>query len=510
MTTPSLLAGRYRLGHLLGRGGMADVHSALDESTGALVAVKVFRDPLLAGLEGEVRFGEVSALAGLRHPGLVELLDVGEDQGRPFCVMTLVDGPTLATRLERGQMPLEAVARVGSDLAATLAYVHGRGIVHRDVKPANVILAGDGRARLADFGIAQLVDATRVTRSGFAVGTAAYLAPEQVNGGRISPAVDLYALGLLLLECLTGRREYDGPVLEAALARLHRRPRIPAELPAGWKLLLEALTADDPLQRPTAEIVASAAGALAEQSDAPRELLRLAGVAEVSDEPGGPPDHDRSPEAAQAARPPAVAPGPPASPPADDEHRIDDAPTEPVRTGTRRPEPSTTELGVPFLRRRRQGMVLSGLASVLVLGGSVAVVLASQRGPDPGSRDAGSGRPPVSPELAAPTSRAPSAATTAPAAVTYADCEAVRVAGQVPLRRGEPGYSRALDTNGDGIACETSTAPPRPRAPGTPAPVFYASCRAVRAADKVPLRRGEPGYSRALDTNGDGIACETS
>lgn len=122
--------------------------------------------PVLAGRYREVRFGEVNALAGLRHPGLVELLDVGADQGRPFCVMTLVHGPTLAERLERGPMPLEALARVGSDLAATLAYVHGRGVLHRDVKPANVILAGDGRARLADFGIAQLVDATASLAAG--------------------------------------------------------------------------------------------------------------------------------------------------------------------------------------------------------------------------------------------------------------------------------------------------------------------------------------------------------
>jgi hypothetical protein len=94
--------------------------------------------------------------------------------------------------------------------------------------------------------------------------------------------------------------------------------------------------------------------------------------------------------------------------------------------------------------------------------------------------------------------------------VTYADCEAVRIAGKVPLLRGQPGYSRALDTNGDGIACETSTAPPQPPAAQTAEPVFYENCAAVRAADKVPLLRGQPGYSRELDTNGDGIACETS
>ncbi len=513
MTPSPLLAGRYRVGPLLGRGGMADVHSALDESTGALVAVKVFRDPLVAGREGEVRFGEVNALAGLRHPGLVELLDVGEDQGRPFCVMTLVQGPTLAERLERGPMPLDALARVGSDLAATLAYVHGRGVLHRDVKPANVILAGDGRARLADFGIAQLVDATRVTRTGFTTGTAAYLAPEQVQGERISPAVDLYALGLVLLECVTGRREYDGPVLEAALARLHRRPRIPAELPAGWRLLLEALTADDPEQRPTAEIAASAAGVLAEQTDAPREALRLAGVAEVRDEQGRPSDHDRVPEVAEATRPPVVAPRPPSSPHADADDHADDAPTAPVLTRTPLRALSTVGTRDSSQRRRRRRLVLPGLAALLLLSGAAAVYAGQQDvapGPRDADADADASQTSPSPAPAAPSAPAPPAPTTAPAAVTYADCEAVRIAGKVPLLRGQPGYSSALDTNGDGTACETSTAPPRPPAAQTDAPVFYESCAAVRAADKVPLLRGQPGYSRALDTNGDGTACETS
>ncbi len=104
-------------------------------------------------------------LAGLRHPGLVELLDVGEDAGRSFCVMTLVDGPTLAEYLAAGAMDAAAVARLGAGVAAALAYVHGCGVMHRDVKPANVLLDADGRPRLADFGIARLVDATRITSS---------------------------------------------------------------------------------------------------------------------------------------------------------------------------------------------------------------------------------------------------------------------------------------------------------------------------------------------------------
>lgn len=200
--------------------------------------------------------------------------------------------------------------------------------------------------------------------------------------------MDLYALGLVLLECVTGRREYDGPVLEAALARLHRRPRIPAELPAGWRLLLEALTADDPGQRPTAEIAASAAGMLVEQSDAPREALRLAGVAEVRDEQGKPSDHDRVPEVAEAAHPPVVAPRPPSSPHADaddhaDEH-ADDAPTAPVLTRTPLRALSTAGTRESFQRRRRRRLVLPGLAALLLLGGAAAV-FAGQQDVPPGT-----------------------------------------------------------------------------------------------------------------------------
>ncbi|MDP9392998.1 MAG: serine/threonine protein kinase, partial [Actinomycetota bacterium] len=181
-TSPWLLGGRYRVGRLLGQGGMADVYAAVDELDGNTVAVKVLRDPLLGGTDADA-----DVLAGLRHPGLVELLDVGEDQGRRFCVMTLVEGPTLAARLSQGALGLESTAHLGADVTSALAYVHAHGVVHRDVKPANVLLDADGRPRLADFGIARLVDATRVTRTGFAVGTASYLAPEQVSGARIGP-----------------------------------------------------------------------------------------------------------------------------------------------------------------------------------------------------------------------------------------------------------------------------------------------------------------------------------
>jgi serine/threonine protein kinase len=170
--------------------------------------------------------------------------------------MELVDGETLADTIRRGPVPADRVAEVGARLADALAYVHAQGLVHRDVKPANVLLGKDGRVRLTDFGIARLVDAAKVTATGLTVGTASYLSPEQVTSDPVGPPTDIYALGLVLLECLKGEREYPGSAVEVALARLNRQPVIP-RLPAGWGGLLAAMTDRDPSRRPTAKQVAS-------------------------------------------------------------------------------------------------------------------------------------------------------------------------------------------------------------------------------------------------------------
>jgi serine/threonine protein kinase len=205
---------------------------------------------------------EVLTLAALSHPGLVTVYDVGDDHGRAYFVMQLIEGDTLAQRIRRGPLPLGDVIALGAALADALGYVHRRGVVHRDVKPGNVLLDGDGRAHLSDFGIAAVRDAAPVTAAGMVIGTASYLSPEQVRGEAVTPAVDIYALGLVLIECLTGRREYPGNALEAAVARLHRRPVVPIGLPESLRALLIAMTADDPAARPDADEVLAAARAV--------------------------------------------------------------------------------------------------------------------------------------------------------------------------------------------------------------------------------------------------------
>ncbi|WP_148616013.1 serine/threonine-protein kinase [Nocardioides rubriscoriae] len=253
--TPARVGGRYELGPVLGTGGMADVRRAHDPVLGRDVAVKLLRT---TDAVDRSRFAsEARLLALLTHPNVVTVLDAGvEDQGLAWLALELVDGDTLADRFARGPIDATSLAVIGAQVAAALAHAHGHGVVHRDVKPSNVLIDGAGRARLTDFGIARLLDDTAaLTMTGHTIGTAAYLAPEQVTGEPVTTASDVYALGLMLLEGLTGRREYAGPPVEAALARLHRSPLVPVSLPVGWPGLIATMTARQPDERPTADAV---------------------------------------------------------------------------------------------------------------------------------------------------------------------------------------------------------------------------------------------------------------
>ena len=266
-----LLDGRYRLGDRLGGGAVADVFRAIDERLHRPVAVKLFRGD--AAEELQRHEAEMRTLARLDHPSLVTVYDAGDDDGQPYLVMQLVEGDTLAQELARGPLEPERTARYGAALADALAYVHAQGFVHRDVKPANVLIAGDGRVHLADFGIARLVDSAHVTRTGDVLGTPAYFAPEQVSGQPVGSAADVYALGVMVLECLTGKRPFEGTPMEVAMARVHRDPELPATLPVDWRNLLAAMTARDPAQRISAQQAADALRAIAAGEDLDRTAV---------------------------------------------------------------------------------------------------------------------------------------------------------------------------------------------------------------------------------------------
>lgn len=269
------LGGRYLLQSPIGEGGMGVVHLAQDELLGRTVAIKVFRD----GTADAARTtSETRLLAGLNHPALVTLFDAHVDGAAPnYLVMEFVDGPTLADRILRGPIPEDVVATMARDLADALHVVHEAGVVHRDVKPSNVLLRSspvpgeEFRAKLADFGIAYLVDSTRLTTPGLLIGTAAYVSPEQVRGVAPTSAADIYALGLVLLESLTGLRAFaQATPHEAALARLSQAPSVPAHLGPEWVALLTRMTDADPARRPSAlDVVVAVSAFGASGADAP-------------------------------------------------------------------------------------------------------------------------------------------------------------------------------------------------------------------------------------------------
>jgi serine/threonine protein kinase len=268
-----VLLERYELHDRLGRGGMATVYRATDLRLDREVAVKLFAAG--TAVDDAPRRTEATMLARLSHPHLVALHDAhlaaDGDATPSFLVMELVDGEDLRSRLERGPLPPDEAVEVTVGIAEALVVVHEAGMVHRDLKPGNILLADSsvpgGRpvVKLADFGIAHLVGSERITTIGTVIGTAGYLSPEQVFGGEPGPAADIYSLGLLTLETLTGVREYPGTPVEAVAARAARDPRIPASLPEDWRGLLAAMTARDPSLRPTALEVAVMARELAPQ-----------------------------------------------------------------------------------------------------------------------------------------------------------------------------------------------------------------------------------------------------
>jgi len=275
-------ADRYVVEAQIGRGGMATVWRAHDTVLNRPVALKRLRPGLREDDESMKRFSrEARTVARLSHPGIVRLLDMGEDDDGPYLVMELVDGEDLKTRIVReGRMAPREVARIGAQVASTLAFAHRHGVIHRDIKPQNVLIDRAGNAKLADFGIAQLLEVSgesRLTRSGMMVGTSDYLAPEQAEGRPVDGRTDTYALGIVLWECLTGELPFPGENFVAVAMRQLKDPlpdprtRVP-EVPARLAECVLRAAAKNPDDRfASAEDFAAELEACVEDPAAPPE-----------------------------------------------------------------------------------------------------------------------------------------------------------------------------------------------------------------------------------------------
>jgi len=260
----SLIAGRYRLESLIDVGGMGTVYRAQDERLHRPVAVKLVRTTDERAARRLER--EAMLLARLDHPNIVRVYDVGQVEGRTYIVTEFVVGHSLQAIGAGGPIPPAEVAEIGRGIAAALDASHHAGIIHRDLKPANILVAETGEPRLLDYGIAAAAGGSGLTLEGELIGTPRYLSPEQARGEEVGASTDLYSLGLVLLECLTGRPVFAGSMSESLGARLVRDPQIPTEFGPDWADLLGRLTVSAPGRRPEAAEVAEALDHLSRES----------------------------------------------------------------------------------------------------------------------------------------------------------------------------------------------------------------------------------------------------
>jgi serine/threonine-protein kinase len=346
---------RYEIERVLGRGGMATVYLARDCELDRPVALKVLTEHLAGDDSYRARFlREARAAARLVHPNVVQVFDVSEDERGLFIVMEYVDGVTLAEELaRRGSLPPDEAVDIAVQICAGLEQAHAAGLVHRDVKPRNILLR-DGVAKLADFGIARTLDGTGFTEQGVVLGTAAYLAPEQARGEPVTAAADLYSLGVVLYELLTGRRPFEAETLPALLLQREqgvvvRLRDIAPQVPQALEDAVSCCLAQSPERRP------ESAAALA-------HLLADSGI-DVPTQPLPEPTGVRATEVLAAT-----------------------AATKPLRR-------VRSNWGRPAARPRRRRAV--GLAAALVLAAALTVGLVLANDGSDGTAEAGRNPPPA-------------------------------------------------------------------------------------------------------------------
>ncbi len=248
--------GRYQIVRELGRGAMGIVYEARDPQLGRAVAVKVLsvaqNTPPAERRQALERFlREGKAAGSLLHPNIAQVFDMGEDQGRPYLVMELCEGTTLRDVLSfEHHLPEQRVRRIAEQLLSALELAHARGIVHRDIKPDNIVLSRDDTLKLMDFGIARLMQDSTLTQTGQALGSPAYMSPEQVLGKPVDARSDLFSVGVVLYECLTGRKPFDGPTITAVTHKIaFEDPPPMTGVSTFWQSFVLRALAKDPAAR---------------------------------------------------------------------------------------------------------------------------------------------------------------------------------------------------------------------------------------------------------------------
>jgi serine/threonine protein kinase len=358
-----LVGDRYRLDRSIGSGGMGTVWHGIDELLGREVAVKEVRFPPEIGEKemAELRertLREARATARLSHPNVVTTYDVVEEDGRPYIVMELLPTRSLSTVLrEDGPLPPHQVAQIGLEMLSALETSHGQGIVHRDIKPGNILLTLEGRAVLTDFGIATMAGDPALTSTGVVLGSPAYMSPERARGRKPGPEADLWSLGATLYAAVEGRPPYDS---DNALGTLTAVISDPVEPPTVGGPLAEAilgLLGKDPAER----MDIAGARTLLERAAADRSAAAAA-AAPVADD-----TLDRAGRT-EAIHPAVSDAPPPATPP----------PAEPPRTTYRRDEPPADDAD-----RSSNGLLIAGLlVGLLLIGGLIALAVINGRGDD--------------------------------------------------------------------------------------------------------------------------------
>ncbi|MEV0585812.1 serine/threonine protein kinase [Nonomuraea sp. NPDC050310] len=307
------LAGRYRLDTRIGAGGMGEVWRGEDTVLARTVAVKVLLPGRMSDPGFAARFqAEARAMATINHPGVVDVYDYGVSGDTVYLVMKFVDGEPLDRLLARlGRIAPEPAMELIAQAASALQAVHDRGIVHRDVKPGNLLVQRDGTLVLTDFGIARQEVASRLTDAGMVLGTAAYCAPEQAEGMPVTPAVDIYALGVVAYECLAGMRPFDGEsAVTIALKHIRETPPpLPPDIPAPVRALVERALSKDPAGRfPTAAAMSQAARQVVQEGGARQQITDFIPV--TTGASMAPPDVPAGPDNTTVATPQgAAAPG---------------------------------------------------------------------------------------------------------------------------------------------------------------------------------------------------------